>query len=299
MYDSPKIKILRLRLFILHEHREQISIESEYTIKSKSKGLENIMIVTDGFMPNLKVKDNDGHVLSVMTREDTQRLIRQYIKKSHGERRTKYEDLLSKISSGQLHVVWIKLPKSRAMIKNEIRTFVLAYSPYETESNSLLTIQVKERTYTLYYTLFAPDEFDFKNTRYRLNKDNAIKPSAEKPDNVQTFKTYNSTIFRITSKFKDNFEILYSFKPASASSMPTKIGLWTLAGFAAAILALKHVVFWGEPPDIAVFSRQIEIGLFTIGGSLLLPQLASNRFVRSRYTKWYWIPVALGALLLV
>ncbi len=71
-----------------------------------------------------------------------------------------------------------------------------------------------------------------------------------------------------------------------------------LSLISSAILLLRHVVFWGESPDIAVFANHVEIGLFTIGGSLLLPQLANTASVRARYTKWYWIPIGLGGLML-
>lgn len=293
----PKMKILRQRLFVSHEHKDQRSMVSEYTIKSKKSRLENIIIILDRFMSNLMVTDNDGHGLPIMTTKDAQKLIQYFIETSHGEKRARYEDLSSKIRSGQIHVVWIKIPKNRAMAKNEIRTFTLTYAPQRT--GSALSIRVNRQQYPLYYTLFTPDEFDFKNTRYQTIKDGTVESSGKKPEHVQKFRTYDSDVFRIMPDFGDNFEILYSFKPSSDSSMPTKIGLWTLAGLAAAVLALKHIVFWGEPPDIMLFSRHIEIGLFTIGGSLLLPQLASSRSVRSRYTKWYWIPIALGALLLI
>ena len=300
MQVTSMIEILRQRLFISHDHKEQRSIVSEYTIKSKREKLTNIIILSDKFLPNLLVRDEDDSILPVMTTRDVKKLISHFIEKSSNETQEKLEHLNSKINAEELHMIWIKIPKNKSLYKDEVRTFTLNYSPHHIDPpRSVLKMKIKKQPYPLYYTLFTPNEFDFAQTRYGFIKDGKIKQSYHQPEYVQKFRTYNSNLFRIISHIEDGFKISYSFKPTRTSTAPTKIGLFTLAGLSLAIVTFKYIVYLGDPPDDGIFAKQLEIGLFVIGGSLLLPQLTNNYSIRARYTWWYLLPIGLGIGILI
>ncbi len=245
------------------------------------------------------VQDDDGSLLPVMTTRDVRRLIKHFAKNDNDKTQEKLEDLDSRIGSGQLHVVWIKLPDSKAMRNNEVRTIRLTYSPHQARlPNSVLKIGIKKQPYPLYYTLFTPAEFDFARTQYSTIKDDKMEQGHASPRHVQKFKTNNSVQFRIPSETEKGLEISYSFKPKTASVATMKMVLAVLTAMSFAVAMLKYVVFLGEPPDTGIFAKQVEIGLFVIGGSLLLPQLIGNQSIRARYTWWYLIPIGLGILIL-
>ncbi len=235
-----------------------------------------------------------------MATKDAKKLILHFINTDSGEIREKLETLHSKIDLEKLHMIWIKIPKNKALNKNEIRTFTLNYSPHHTKhSKSVLKMTIKKQPYPLYCTLFTPNEFDFAQTKYGTIEGNEVEQSHQQPSYVQKFKTYNSTLFRITSGHENSFEISYSFKPASTSAAPTKFGLYTLIVISSLILIFKYGIYLGNPPDTGIFAKQIEMGLFIIGGSLLLPQLTSNQSIRARYVIRYLIPVVMGILILI
>ena len=294
------MEILRQRLFISHDQKKQQSITSEYTIISKRRDLTNIIILQDKFLPNLVVRDNDGSILPVMTTNDTQQLLKYFLKQESGEIQQKTRHIYDKIVSNELHVIWIKIPETKSLTENEIRIITLSYSPHQPDKlGSILKMKIKKQPYPLYYTLFTPDEFDFDKTRYGIIKNNQMNYSQSQPDHVEKFKTHDSKLLRISSDIEDGFEIKYSFKPKSTSIAPIRIGAIALLSLPTVFLVLRYLVFWNDPPDLDIFAKHVEIGLFVIGGSLILPQLTSNPLIRTKYKWWYLTSIILGSLLLL
>ena len=294
------MEIIRQRLSISHDQKKQQSIKNEYTIKSKRNDLTNIVIVLDKFLPNLVVHDNDGSVLPVMTTNDILQILQYSLTHESGERKKMIEDIYMNITLNKLHIIWIKIPKNRSLSKDEIRIITLNYSPHHPDkSESMLRMKIKKRSHSLYYTLFTPDEFDFDSTMYGSIKNNKMTYSQTLPDHVEKFKTFDSDLLRIPVDIEDDFEIKYSFKPKSASIAPMHIGAIALLLLPSIFLVLRYLVFWNDPPDLDIFAKHVEVGLFVIGGSLILPQLTSNHSIRAKY-KWHYLTsIILGGILLL
>ena len=302
MNEEPSLmmEIIRQRLFISHDQKKQQSIKNEYTIKSKIDDLTNIVIVLDKFLPNLVVHDNDGSVLPVITTNETLQLFQYFSTNGSEKRRKIIEHICTNITSNKLHVLWIKIPKNRSMSKDEIRIITLNYSPHHPDKlEPMLQMKIKKQSHSLYYTLFTPDEFDFDSTLYGSINNKKIVYSQTPPDHVEKFKTFDSNLLRIPADIEDGFEIKYSFKPKSASIAPMQIGVITLLLLPSIFLVLRYLVFWNDPPDLDIFAKHVEVGLFVIGGSLILPQLTSNHSIRAKY-KWYYLAsIILGGILLL
>ncbi len=241
MHVTSMVEVLRQRVFISHDHKTQRGILNEYTIRAKRSGLTDVMILSDIFLPNLMVNDEGGSTLSVMTTNNVKDLIRYFIEKDPSNAE-KLELLKSRIESGKLHMIWIKIPKSKAMVKNEIRTITLNHSPYHEKAKCAMTMHIKNQPYPLYYTLFTPDEFDFGKTQYRFVDNDRIIRTYQKPEYVQKYRTHDSNSLRIKSG-NPSFQISYSFKPTSTSTAPTKMGICALVGLSLIVLFSKHVVF--------------------------------------------------------
>ena len=294
------MEIIRQRLFISHDQKKQQSIKNEYTIKSKIDDLTNIIIMQDEFLPNLVVHDNDGSVLPVMTTNDILRLLQHSSTHESEEHQKIIEHICTNITLNKLHIIWIKIPKNRSLSKDEIRIITLNYSQHHPDkSEPMLQMKIKKQPHSLYYTLFTPDEFDFDSTMYGSINNNKMVYSQTLPDHVEKFKTFDSNLLRIPEDIEDGFEIKYSFKPKPASIVPMQIGAIALLLLPSIFLVLRYLVFWNDPPDLDIFAKHVEIGLFVIGGSLILPQLTSNHSIRAKY-KWYYLTsIILGGILLL
>lgn len=289
--------ILRQRLFISHDSKSQRSITSEYTIRSRRDNLTNLIFISKNVLPNLIIHDDKDNVLPVMPTTSVKQLLQFFLTQSNESQKEKLEFLMSEIDNGGLHLIWIKIPKHRSLQKNEVRSIILNYSPkYNNHQNSVLRLKIKKQKYPLYYTLFTPYEFDFKQTSYVILSKGQIKSSYDKPNNVEKIKTHNSDIFRITSKADTDFAILYSFRPSSEATFSTKFGVGVLIGLFSAVSLIR---FFDLFENYTLIQNQTQIALFIIGGSLLLPQLTGNNFIRRAQIKYYLIPVVLGIILLI
>lgn len=291
------MEILGQRLFISHDQSRQQSIVSEYTIKSNDDKLTNIIIAQSKFRPNLIVRDNDGSVLPVMPEGHVMQLLDEYLAKESESGKEQMQEVCNRMMSGELHLIWIKIPKAKAFQMDEIRTITLNYSAQETDQESI-KMRVNRQGIPLEYALFTPDEFDFDKTEYGIVKDGKIRYGHRPPSHVEKIKTYNSNSFRISPDMKETFEISYSFRPKSTSINPIRIGAYTLTLIPLALL-ITRALFWNNPPDMDIFARHVEIGLFIIGGSLIVPQLTDNQTIRAKYNWHYLASIVLGCLMLL
>ncbi len=296
---NSMMEVLRERFFISHDHEKQHNIAREYTIRSKKeKGvLTNLIFLSDEFLPNLIVEDDVGKMLSVMPTAYVKTLLNMYLKKSSGIEREKLQILISKIQKNKLYLVWVKIPQSCGLIKNEIRNIVLRHS-INSKNNSdknNLTMSVKNKSYPLYYTLYAPNDFDFKKTLYSIEKNKVLISTAICPDYVEEFETYNSKLFRINSELESSFEIIYAFKPTPQATVASRFGFTILSCFG---ILMIYALYTFEISNFHFLQKHVEIGIFIIAGSLLLPQLTNNDSIRSRFISLYLFPILLGVIVL-
>ena len=293
------MEVLRQRLFISHDHKGQKNIVHEYTIRSKIDGLSNIIILSEKFLPNLLAHDEKGNTLSIMPSKYVNALLRMHINEKQGYEKRKLEAIMSKINNDQLHLIWLKLSKDTILQKNEFKTITLTYAPKIRDPNFIFKMKIKNLPFPLYYTLYTPEDFDFDKTRYIYIKDDDFVSNYTKPNFVEMFKTYNSNMIRIVSKKSFSFIIEYSFRPTGHSTIATIIGLVTLSFLAGILLVTKWIIFPHYSYHFDVLEKHVEIGLFVIGASLILPRLTSNDSIRIRYAKKYIIPILLGGGLLI
>lgn len=289
--------MLKQRLSVSHEPDRRTSVEFECTIRSAVDGQRNVIFLLDEKFSNLKVVDGAGVNMPVMPDEFAKNLILDYMHDSDVWRSV-LRDMKSEIDAKNLHPVWIQIPQDRAMKKDESRVFTITYLPPVADPRPELITWIRQKEYPLYYTLFSPPGFRFGKERYYLNDGNKIMLISGTPKQIQKITAHNSIEFRQVSEFNGLMEVRYSFSPTPVAATPTKIGLVTLTSIAGTTLASWVLSLLIPSIDSTMFSRGIEIGLFTIGGSLILPQLASNSYVRARYARMYWIPISLGAALL-
>lgn len=64
------------------------------------------------------------------------------------------------------------------------------------------------------------------------------------------------------------------------------------------VLVLKLIAL-GSGIHFEMLEKDIEIAILIIGGSLILPQLTGNDFIRSMYSLEYMLPIVLGSMILI
>ncbi len=294
--NNQIMEILRQRLFISHDSQAQRSITSEYTIRSKRDNLTNLIFISKNILPNLLVTDEKNNTLPIMPTKYVKQLLYSFLEKSSKKDVQKLTHIIKQIDSGHLNLIWVKIPKITALTRNEVRTIILHYSPNYNMVGSTLRLNVKTQKYPSYYSLYAPEDYDFKQTSYALLENNGIATTAKRPKHVEQFRTYNASVFRISAKLDNDLAILYSFKPSSETTFSTKLGVGVLSLIFCAVLLL-HITEWVRIESI--MSSQVSIALFMIGGSLVLPQLTTRDSIRRNQFKLYLIPIVLGMVLLI
>ena len=159
-----------------------------------------------------------------------------------------------------------------------------------------MKIPIKKQSYPLYYSLFSPDNFDLANPKYAtITSDKVVKTIENSPSFVKTFRGYHALSLRITTKSSHDFILSYELKPQKSSQVLIKFGVLVLSILSALLLIINFTV--GKDDFQQIFDKNIEIGLFIIGASLL-PQLHSDVIIRRELIAYYMIPIILGGAIL-
>jgi len=90
--------------------------------------------------------------------------------------------------------------------------------------------------------------------------------------------------------------LMYALKAQKSSKILTKFGVIVLSILPMILLTLTVLKMQNNFQGI--FDKNIEIGLFVIGASLILPQLQSDDEIRKQLIAFYLIPIILGIVTL-
>ena len=198
-----------------------------------------------------------------------------------------------------MFLIWIKIPKHHALGLNEIANFTLSYSPIQLNipRNSEIRMKVSNQPYPLYYFLQTPTNFDFKKTKFTyIDNQGNIKESENELDHVSMYKNYYGLSVRVKQELDHDFILSYSFKPERQSSHLIKTGAVVLSIISVfTMLHVFNLIIILE--DSSFLDKNLEIGLFVVAASLVLPQLTTNNAIRMKLYVYYLIPLILGGFL--
>ena len=286
------IEILRQRIIIHHDGGAQSRITEEYTVRSQHSELNAIVLVSDEFLPNLQVRDNYNTILSLVPGKELELLYAQHLKEA-GLDSQSVKERLDIIRKGKRHLIWFSL--DRAMKRGEIRTFTLTYMPQISNPKRRdIFMRIKRKQYPVYYMLSSPEGFDL-SIKFMTVRDRRMITQTTPPDNVRMNHLHNSLMLRVGEEFEDDFGLVYSLRATPTSTRLTRFGgllllVMPLAYFATTLLEVSGLEAFTE--------RNIEVGLFVTGASLLLPTFQKDAGVRNTLMGWYMIPAILGILML-
>ena len=129
------VQVLRQRYFVNHNPDAKTPLIEEYTIiGNKEKGAENVILQSQDFLPNLTVYDSDGEELPVMPNNYTKILLKSWIKLAETDEKGELKEILLKMKSGKLNLIWIKLSENKKIEKNESRVINLEYNAVKSKN---------------------------------------------------------------------------------------------------------------------------------------------------------------------
>ena len=294
MTTGSSMEIIRQRLFIEHDSTSQKKITVEYTIRSKLPQLKNIFLNYDKFLPSLLINDEKGSVIPLMSSKDIEILYTYHIENSSGDEKTLLEKELKDIHDQKKHIIWISL-KDQPLLKDQITTFTLTYLPQlENIKNPEIFIKINTQNFPVYYSLFSPNSFNFEKPSFTFLENDGVKTVDKPPEHIEVHNSYHSMSLRVRKEIEYDFALTYSLTAISTSKILTKTG----AGFLCLLPIVYGLVGHYDIAGFELFlAKKIDVGLFVVGASLVLPNIQTDHEVRKQLMTWYLLPIILGLLM--
>ena len=163
---GTEIEILRERFFIDHISADTRKLEREFTLISRTDnedGIDNIFIKVSKLLPNLKIFDADGTVLSLITNRYTVGLIEQTIADSEDQEEiASLESLLEDIQSYDTFLLWIKLPHDKKFYPNDSRVITMKYDAIKEDNTDSFDLEfLSESDHEVFYIITPPKDYEF------------------------------------------------------------------------------------------------------------------------------------------
>ena len=294
MTNEQFIKILRVRHFLEHNHEQITKIESEYTVQcTKDVEVDNIFLTFKNFLPNLKIRDSEGTEYPIMTNPNT-KLLLDIMKEENQD----VDKLIQQINKHKIFLIWIKIPPHKKLKPNEVR---ILYINFENEKNTnkknMITINVSsDLPFPVFWIFKKPKDYNIKDQYcYRIDN-NKFKNKMSWKKKVDGVFYYENTPISSTLLIHANQKhvtISYSFTPKiSRIALPIASTL-LLTSFSLFLI----IVQLNEELSITfnnVLEHNLELALFIVSSSFIVPRFISNIEVRHTYFWFYFIPITLA-----
>ncbi len=308
-------KVIRERLMIIHETPYSRNIVDEITVVNTSDQLlRNIFLYRMKFMPGLRILDESDTELVVYPNEYTKSLFRERAKQD-----TEHEELLKKIESHEIYVLWIRFPHDRPAHPNEPKIIKLIYHDEETplpipfresltESKFLFSIprfMIQKSTplgenYDTFVVIKVPEG-------YSLDYNFVKKHKIVENDNVEltreTDRYYEDLSEHIISiripplKQRIEFEMTYDVAVENNERWFFGLAVFSLIGVSTLLSLISTKVI---AHDSIIILQPIAEHMNTIFGGLITAALAALGFMKNPSTNrtrfYFLIPIIISAV---
>lgn len=307
MVEEQFIEILRIRNFLKHNSKQITNIESEFTIKcnkeiqDKEKFVDNIFLTFNEFLPNLKVVDSEGMEYPIMSNTDTQSLLE--IMKDESKDPIEIDNLIEDIKNHNLFLIWIKIPPCRKLQPNEVRILHLFFETRKINrffGNHIYLDVSCDLSFPVFWIFEKPKDYYIKNQYcYTVEGDKLTnRRSWNCKDDVFYYdNTANASIFLVKPN-QNNLLVVYSFSPKhSVVALPIS-SIVLLVSFSAFLIFIQNYAETVNSNTLSIgiknlLERKIELSLFIVSSSLIIPRLISNLEIRHSYFWLYFVPIGL------
>ncbi len=275
-------QIISQRSYIDHIPNVSSTVRTELTITS-NKDTKNIILTSTRPIFNPIARDSDGEVLSIIPTEYSNVLLDPHTKSSAKEGAA--SEAKSQPTSLDKSVVWIKLPHEKPLEKKSHKIITLEHE-YETKTTREIRFDIQPANeHPISYTFTKPDDYEFKNgvilvngTKFSIKSDRCAKY-------CRIHETSKSLTIIPHAGVKP-MEFRCRTTPKMQIILPP-IFLFAFLYFSSSFMLLlvsENNANMFEPYFQSLLDKRIEIYLFIIAISLVLPRLVSNVYIR--YQVW-------------
>ena len=232
-----------------------------------------------------------------MTNNDTKMLLE--IKKEDNK---KLEELIADIESHKIFLIWIKIPPNKKLQPNEVRIINLTFEVREINNrfrNRIYLDVSSNLPFPVFWIFKKPDDYNMTNQYCHIIEDNKLKNRTTwKEGNNKLFyydNTYNNATIIVKSD-QTHLLVSYSFIPKpSIITLPTA-SIVLLTSFSLFLIGIQNYandVGYDDLPLLFenLLDRNIELSLFIVSSSLVIPRFISNIEIRHSYFWLYFVPI--------
>ena len=315
------VQILRQRYFVNHNPDAKTLLVEEYTIIGNKNKVDNIILQSYDFLPNLTVYDSDGEELPIMPNNYTMILIESWIKQAIDEKQQNHlRRILKEIESKKLYLIWIKLPPGKKLKRNQSRVISLKYAAKKEKlKNKIIWLELfSNRNHSIFYIIKCPEDHFLSNRKIKFTQQNGKKQirhgwKKHTQDSMYFTETNDSICITVKPNLKNQVVLLYKFDPAPhIIAFPVSVIVFLtlsslyLVGLSSCPVSSDDMstnCFLPEflrPDDSSyLLSRSVDIGVAIIAASFVLPRLIRNAYIRHRMLLAYFVPVFFAVFLLI
>lgn len=322
---GSEVEIVRQRFFIEHTSESVKYLSEEYTLRckvDKDKSINNIILTTPKFLPNLKIYDYDGSELALTTNEYTKALFEDRLDTTKDpQEKIDIQKVLQDIKDHNIFVLWIKLPNSNRFFGQDLRVITLEYDARreDVEKDNYEVDFAYASPHDVFYTIKNPEDYEFDLQKIDLiDEDEGVltydddfekveKKIEEKVGEkvINLNRNMNSISIWIKPNIKSRIKITYSFRARRNIITFPKIILGILTYFSLQLVFFKNCLM---SPDCAKFlstnitqlmDKQVEVGIGIVGSALVLAGLIHNHDIRDSLKWWFFLPIGITLLILL
>ncbi|MDE1765560.1 MAG: hypothetical protein KGI27_04690 [Thaumarchaeota archaeon] len=302
------IEILRQRYFIDHKSETRTFITEEYTIIARDDDIDNIFLEVPRFLINLRIFDSDEEGLPLIPNDYTFALLENRIERLSGQEKSILENLYDDLRNHRKYMLWIKMPPTKKLQKDQLRIITLEYDAEKVKnpSKKLELDFPSHQTHNVFYVIRTPEDYEFENKDIEIIEKNGrkfkYKGNNEKDDPIYLSEGFDSIAITKKSEISSPMKISYSFRPdRGITKFPvTLAGLLSLPPIMILFYRTCGACIGPLPPNASVlFDHQIEIGLGIFATSLVIPTLINNQRIRNSLKTIFYLPIILALLLLL
>lgn len=313
---GSEVEIVRQRFFIDYTTKTNAYFSEEYTFlcrANKYKKIENIILTTPVFLPNLKIYDYDGSLLPLANNELTKGLFEDALENSTDEdEKESVKKLLDDMKHNRIFVLWIKLPRLNPLFGQGMRVIRLEYDARKEEvKDGEIELQFRsESPHDVFYIIKRPIDYDLTIKKITLVDDGEKHVYNENLNNegkkiINPNENHDSISIYLKPNVKAQMSITYEFKPKKNIISFTRMILIFLA-YVPSQLFIFHLCSLNLtcnsylPSNIAhLLDKDVEIGVGVIGASIVIAGLINNSDIRGSLKWWYLAPVVITIIFLI
>ena len=211
--------------------------------------------------------------------------------------------LIKDFNNHKIALIWIKVPPNKKLQPDEVRILNLNFENKKISHrirNRIFLNMSSNLPFPVFWILKNPQDFKITNKKYYTTQDNRLLYKGSWSDDADNRFYGNDTVDSssiLVKPYQMDILISYSFKPdRSIITLPiTSISLLII--FSVSLIVAQHYTIsndYNSPKLIEdLLDLKIELSLFVVSASLVIPRFISNVVIRHKYFWWYFVPIRL------